>query len=121
MLNELVGQFLKSADGNSLLGELKAKGLSEQQATQAVNATAEGAQSSAGGLAGLAGGLLGGGGGSAQLAQLVSQKTGLALPMAQTVVSLVLPKLTSLLAGSGATPAGQPATSVGSVLKSLIR
>ncbi len=64
---------------------------------------------------------MGGGGGSAQLAQLVSQKTGLALPMAQTVVSLVLPKLTSLLAGSGATPAGQPAPSVGSVLKSLIR
>lgn len=70
MLNELVGQFLKSSDGGALLQQLQAKGLTEQQATSAVTATAEGAveQGSPGGaggldLASLAGGLLGGGGG----------------------------------------------------------
>ena len=67
MLNELVGQFLKSSDGGALLQQLQAKGLTEQQATHAVTATAEGAaeHGNAGGLdlASLAGGLLGGGGG----------------------------------------------------------
>ena len=69
MLNELVGRYLNSADGSDLLKNLTAKGLTEQQATQAVTATAEGAveQGGAGGagapdLASLAGGLLGGGG-----------------------------------------------------------
>jgi len=44
MMNELVGQFLKSSDGGSLLQDLVSKGLSEQQVTQAVTATAEGAK-----------------------------------------------------------------------------
>ena len=41
MLNQLVGQFLQSADGVDVLEGLKAQGLSAQQATQAVHATAE--------------------------------------------------------------------------------
>jgi hypothetical protein len=71
MLNELVGQYLKSTDGSGLMKELQAKGLTEQQAAHGITATAEGAinqqpegaggPSTAGALGGLAG-MLGGGG-----------------------------------------------------------
>lgn len=71
MIDQLVGQFLGSQDGKSAVAELGAHGLSPQQATGAVTATAEGmaAQLTGGGEGGgggagdLLGGLLGGGGG----------------------------------------------------------
>lgn len=66
MLNELVGQFLKTSDGSGLLQDLVSKGLTEHQVTQAVTATAEGAVEHGGAagldLGSLAGGLLGSGG-----------------------------------------------------------
>ncbi len=151
MLNELVGQFLKSSDGGALLQQLQAKGLTEQQATHAVTATAEGAaeHGNAGGLdlASLAGGLLGGGGGGlgamlgafgggapaagaapanpmaglvGPVSQFVAQKTGLALPMAQMVVSTVLPKVMSLFGGAAAAPvAGEAAAPAASTIESV--
>jgi hypothetical protein len=80
MVSELVGQFLKSSDGSGLLQDLVSKGLSAQQATQAVTATAEGAVEHGGGagldLAGLAGGLLGGAGGSGGLGGLLGGMLG---------------------------------------------
>jgi len=73
MLNELVGQFLKTTDGGGLLKDLQAKGMTEQQATQGITATAEGAMSqpaadgAGAGLGGALGGMVGalGGGGLA--------------------------------------------------------
>jgi hypothetical protein len=67
MLSELVGQFMKTSEGGALMQQLLSNGLSEQQATHAVTATAEGvtqATGAAGGgldLGSLAGSLLGGG------------------------------------------------------------
>jgi hypothetical protein len=91
MLNELVGQYLQSADGSDLLKNLQAQGLSAQQATHAVSATAEGAiEHGTGGaglagmdLAGLAGSLLGGaGGGGGGLGALVGMLGGGGAPAA---------------------------------------
>ncbi len=65
MLNELVGQLLKSGTGEELLKSVQAHGLSADQATRAVTATAEGAMSQLGsgsGVASAVGDLLGGGG-----------------------------------------------------------
>lgn len=90
MWNELVGQYLASADGSELLKQLQDKGLSEQQATQAVTATAASALGT--GVTSTAN----------TIAQVVAQKTGLALSTAQTVVSMVLPKVMSLFSGAQA-------------------
>lgn len=75
-MEALVGQFLGSADGASLLSQLGAQGLAPQQAQAAVQATAEGVVEHApragldlgallggGGLGALAGALGGGGSG----------------------------------------------------------
>ncbi len=135
MIENIIGQLLNSDAGAELLKTVQAKGLSAEQATSAVKATAEGALSQGeGGLASLAGNLLGGSGGLASLAgsllgggsaaaegssgfaamvpaisQFVAQKTGLDPAMAQTVVTLALPKVMELLrsqAPAGTTEAG---------------
>lgn len=122
MIEQLVGQFLGSADGKNALSELVGHGLDQQQATSAVTATAQGLASQLGGDGGnplaAIGGLLGGSGGgnplaalgglfsgndagggaplnalAAPIANFVSEKTGLAPQLAQTVVSVVLPKV----------------------------
>lgn len=149
LLNALVGQFLKSSEGGSLVQELKGKGLTEDQATHAVTATAEGAAQQAPGDAGGLGavaGLLGGGGLGAllggsvaapapaapagatpapgALVQFVAQKTGLSPAMAQVVVSTVLPKVMAMLgqpaAAPGAAPAAAPAAPAGGDLLSAM-
>ncbi len=75
MLNMLVGQFLGSAAGADVLGQLKNKGLDGPAAQAAVTATAEGAMQhlavqggGSRGAAGLAGALGGAGGGLGALA-----------------------------------------------------
>lgn len=135
MWNELVGQYLESADGGELLKQLQGKGLSEQQATQAVTATAESASGSPGRgmvLSHVTGGLLaslkgapstgaapGGATGAANtIAQVVAQRTGLTLPMAQTVVSMVLPKVMSLFSGAQASAPRAP-SALGGILGML--
>lgn len=132
MLEGLVGQFMQSGAGAQVLKELQGKGLSPQEASSAVSATADGAAlqlgtssglgAIAGALGGAAGGGLGGLGGLlggattpaapapgapgaggplaamvGPVAQFVSQKTGLPLATAQTVVAVALPKLLELL------------------------
>ncbi len=133
MLDQLVGPFLQSGAGAELLKNLQSQGLTPDQATTAVNATAEGTmQQAAGGggsLASLAGGLLGGasGGGPinsmiAPVAQFVAQKTGLAPGIATMVVTAALPKLLSLINGkAGAPGAGAEAKPaiIGAVLGKL--
>lgn len=121
MFDGLVDQLLKSGAGAELLQTIQAQGLTAPQAMGAVTATAEGAaqhMGSSGGLAGALGGLLGGGGLGALLgnsapaggslggfapaiAGFVAEKTGLAPAMAQTVVSLVLPKIEAMISGAG--------------------
>lgn len=61
MLDALIGQFMSSDQGKGTLQELQGKGLSPQQSTDAVKATAEGA-TQVGGLD--LGALAGGGSGS---------------------------------------------------------
>lgn len=88
MLEQLVGPFLQSGEGASLLKELQGQGLSPQQATAAVTATAEGAsaQAAQGGMAslgGLLGGLAGGApGGGPSLGGLAGMLGGAATPAA---------------------------------------
>ncbi len=128
MLDGIVGQLLQSGAGAELLKTVQSHGLSAEQATKALTATAEGAMQHAGaaegGLAGALGGMLGGGGagglasmavglfgGAAapapttsslsafapMIAHFVAQKTGLAPAMAQTVVTVALPKIEELV------------------------
>lgn len=121
MLEQIVGQLLQSGAGAELLKTVQSQGLSADQATAALSATAEGALEQGGGLGGLLSGAGGGdlasmaagflGGGSAApaggslaqfaptIASFVAQKTGLAPAMAQTVVSLALPKIEELIKG----------------------
>jgi hypothetical protein len=117
MLEMLVGQFMKSANGAELLGHLQKQGLTQDQAQNAVGATAEGAMqqlggSQGGGLGGIAGMLAGGLGGGQPNGQLpslsamtqpvaafVSKKTGLQPAIAAMVVNAALPKLLELLKG----------------------
>lgn len=124
MLDQLVGQLLQSGTGAELMKTVQAQGLSADQAKAALTATAEGAIEQGGGIGGLLGGagggglasmaagLLGGsnapaaGGSLAQLAptiaSFVAQKTGLAPAVAQTIVSLALPKIEELIKGGAA-------------------
>lgn len=67
MIEELVGEFLKSSDGKGVLAQLKQQGLEGPKALEAMNATAEGAMQQlggggGGGLAAAASSLLGGSG-----------------------------------------------------------
>ncbi len=131
-MDQLVGQFLQSGAGADILKQLQGQGLDANQAKSAVTATADGAmqqlqQGSGGGLAGLAGNLLGGQAGGMNLAsfagpisQFVAAKTGLSPAIANTVVSLVLPKLSELIAGQAAKPAAQ-AGGLGSMLGGLLK
>lgn len=88
MLNEIVGRFLKTSEGGGLVKDLRAKGLTEQEATSAVTATAEGAMTQddpAAGDGGALGGitaLLGGQGGGA-LGGLPGRAPAAAPPAAQ--------------------------------------
>lgn len=128
MLEMLVGQFMKSANGGELLGQLQKQGLSAGQAESAVSATAEGAMQQMGGtenpagaaaalgggnLGGALGGMLGGlGAGGAQapglgamtqpVAAFVAKKTGLQPAVAAMVVSAALPKLLEMIKGKPA-------------------
>lgn len=127
MLDQIVGQLLQSGTGAELMKTVQAQGLSAEQATAALSATAEGALEHSGGIAGLLGGGGGGGGGLASMAagllggnnaapaggsslahlaptiaSFVAQKTGLAPAMAQTIVSLALPKIEELIKGGAA-------------------
>lgn len=128
MLDQMT-QLLKSPAAADLLKQLQGHGLSDQQASAALSATAEGVveqTSGAGGLAGMAAGLMGGAGGglgalgsllgggaggdatsgmsamAGPVAAFVAQKTGLAPAMAQTIVNAVLPKLMAMLSGAKA-------------------
>ena len=129
MLQQLVTQFIASGAANDTIAQVTQQtDLDENQAREAVQATAEGTAEAAGdgGLADVAGSLLGGGGlgglagsllggqpaggqtGGAvppQLAQtvtrLVAQKTGLSPAVAGVVVSLALPKILELFSPDG--------------------
>jgi len=106
MLDGLIGQFLGSSEGANTVKELAAEhGLSEDDARNAVQATAEGAAeaTSGGGALGALGGLLGGstGGIEETVARIVADKTGLSPDMAQKVVAFVLPKVMGYLKGGG--------------------
>jgi hypothetical protein len=122
MLDKLIGPFLQSAEGSELLKNIEGQGLTRDQASAAVNATAEGVSQQQGGAQGgigaLAGGALGGGalGGAGsggggmvnKVAQFVAQKTGLDPAKAQSVVAMVLPKLLNLVKGAGKGTPAQP-------------
>ena len=101
MLDGLVKQFLGSSEGADTVKELASEhGLSEDDARNAVQATAEGAAeatSSGSGALGAITGMLGGSSGGIEetVAKLVADKTGLSQDMAQKVVSFVLPKVMS--------------------------
>lgn len=144
MINELLQNVLKSGAGAELLKQVQEKGLSADQATSALKATAEGVmeQGGAGGLASLASGMLGGGGlasmaggllggGPANagpssltamvpgIAQFVAQKTGLDPAMASTVVTMALPKVIELVKshmGASGADAAKPGGLLGSLL-----
>ncbi len=152
MINELISSVLQSGPGAALLKEVQAKGLTAEQAHSAVTATAEGALkqggegglaslaqgllsgAGSGGLASLAGSLMGGASGPAAssltsmvpgIAQFVAGKTGLDPAMAQTIVSLALPKVLELIQNhtQGAGPTSPPDGGLGGLggaLKGLL-
>lgn len=115
MMNELVGQFLQSGTGADLVKELVSKGLSSQQVTHAVTATAEGAlehgasltgQQGSLDIAGLAGSLMGGGNGGGVLGALsgmMGGSGGAAAPAAGGGLGSILG---GLMGGGTAAPTG---------------
>lgn len=131
MLQQLVTQFIASGAANDTIAQVTQQtDLDENQAREAVQATAEGTAEAAGdggladiagsllgggGLGGLAGSLLGGGqpaagqqtGGAVPPAlaqtvtQIVAQKTGLSPAIAGVVVGLALPKILEFFSPDG--------------------
>jgi len=134
MIQEFVGEFMKSGAGADLVSKLAGQGLDATQAQGAISATAEGALEQlrggqGGGLGAVVGGLLGGTGGGLgsllgtpaaaghgassgltsliqPIASFVSTKTGLEHATALSVVSTVLPKIVELIQSKmgGVTP-----------------
>ncbi len=123
MFEAIAKQFLQSGAGAELLKQLQGQGLSADEASSAVHATAEGAAQQIPGM--LTGGTPDLASLAGPVAQFVAQKTGISPAIAQTVVSAVLPKVLELVKGTAAGAAtqgipGAPA-GIGGMLGGLLK